>query len=42
MEIRPGVGGSESSLFAEDMMNMIQNYSNSKNWDCRVYIYNKH
>lgn len=28
VEVRPGVGGSEGSLFAEDLMNMLQAYSN--------------
>ena len=32
VEVRPGVGGSESSLFAEDMINMIQNYSVLVGW----------
>lgn len=36
VEFRPGVGGSEGSLFAEDLMNMIQNYCNIRGWDNRV------
>ncbi|CAD8205731.1 unnamed protein product [Paramecium pentaurelia] len=36
VEVRAGVGGSEGSLFAEDIIGMIQNYASLQNWDCRV------
>ena len=31
IEIKPGVGGSESSLFTEDMLNMYLGYAGTKN-----------
>jgi peptide chain release factor 1 len=36
LEIRPGVGGSESSLFAENMMEMYTSYSLTKGWSYDV------
>mgnify|MGYP001272082028 CR=1 FL=1 len=32
LEIRAGTGGEEASLFAADLLNMYQKYSDSKNW----------
>lgn len=32
VEIKPGVGGSESSLFSEDLLNMYMNYANMRKW----------
>lgn len=36
LEIRPGVGGSEGSLFAENLMDMYSIYSLNKGWRCDV------
>lgn len=36
IEIKPGVGGSESSLFSEDLLNMYINFANLKNWRTSV------
>ena len=32
LEVRPGVGGSESSLFAEDLLNMFTSFARLKGW----------
>jgi len=32
LEIKHAMGGSESSLFAEDIMKMYQNYISMKGW----------
>lgn len=37
VEIRPGVGGGESSLFADDIFNMILGYSAEMGWNCKVF-----
>lgn len=36
IEIRAGVGGSESSLFSEDILNMYNNYCTAQGWSCKV------
>lgn len=36
MELRPGVGGSEAGLFAEDLLNMYINYANHKKWPLKI------
>lgn len=36
LEIRPGIGGSEASLFAADLMRMYQSYCLKKKWTCEV------
>lgn len=36
IEIKPGVGGSESSLFSEDLLNMYINFANLKNWKTSI------
>lgn len=36
MELRPGVGGSEAGLFAEDLLNMYINYANHKRWPLKI------
>lgn len=32
LELRPGVGGAESSLFLEDMLRMYQRFAHEKGW----------
>eukprot|EP01016_Furgasonia_blochmanni_P045754 TRINITY_DN6499_c0_g2_i2.p1 TRINITY_DN6499_c0_g2~~TRINITY_DN6499_c0_g2_i2.p1 ORF type:complete len:437 (-),score=90.95 TRINITY_DN6499_c0_g2_i2:27-1337(-) len=39
VEIRPGVGGTESALFADDVLKMYQNYFAMHGWNCRVTQY---
>ena len=39
VEVRPGVGGGESSLFADDILSMIQGYSAEMGWNCKVGIF---
>lgn len=36
IEIKPGVGGSESSLFSEDLLNMYINFAVLKNWKTSI------
>jgi peptide chain release factor 1 len=36
LEIRAGTGGEEASLFAADLLNMYQKYSDIKNWNFEV------
>ncbi len=36
MEIRPGTGGDEASLFAADLLYMYQKYAERKNWQVKV------
>ena len=36
LEIKPGVGGSESSLFSEDVLNMYIAYAESMRWRCKI------
>jgi peptide chain release factor 1 len=40
VEIRPGVGGNEASLFAEDLYKMYVKYLSSKNWKIEIYSIN--
>lgn len=40
IEIRPGVGGSEASLFAEDLMQMYINYVNFRGWKYEIDLQN--
>jgi peptide chain release factor 1 len=35
MEIRPGVGGEEASLFAGELLNMYERFSSRKGWDAQ-------
>jgi peptide chain release factor 1 len=35
MEIRPGVGGEEASLFAGELLNMYERFSAKKGWDAQ-------
>jgi peptide chain release factor 1 len=35
MEIRPGVGGEEASLFAGELLNMYERFSTKKGWDAQ-------
>jgi len=35
MEIRPGVGGEEASLFAGELLEMYQRYASKKGWDAQ-------
>lgn len=39
LEIRQAAGGSESSLFAEDLVNMYKNYCQIKGWRCQQEEY---
>lgn len=39
VEIRPGVGGGESSLFADDILNMVIGYSAEMGWNCKVIFH---
>lgn len=41
IEIRPGIGGSEATLFAADLMKMYQNYCLRKKWRCDVMSVNE-
>lgn len=36
LELRPGVGGSESSLFVEDIAQMYQSYFEHQGWSTRI------
>lgn len=36
MELRPGVGGSEAGLFAQDLLNMYINYASNKRWPLKI------
>jgi peptide chain release factor 1 len=36
IDIKPGVGGSESSLFSEDLLNMYMNYAQLKRWKSTI------
>tara|TARA_Y100000590_G_scaffold457670_1_gene610794 strand:- start:2765 stop:3841 length:1077 start_codon:yes stop_codon:yes gene_type:complete len=36
LEIRAGTGGDEASLFASDLLNMYQKYSDSNNWKFEI------
>lgn len=36
LEVRPGVGGSESNIFAKDLFTMYQRLCQVKNWNCSV------
>lgn len=38
MELRPGVGGSEASLFTKDLATMYINYSNHMNWKSSILL----
>lgn len=41
LEIRPGIGGSEATLFAADLMRMYQSYCLKKKWSCEVMSVNE-
>lgn len=41
MEIRPGVGGSEAALFAENLLNMYQNYAHIMGWKTELVFLNR-
>jgi peptide chain release factor 1 len=36
MEVRPGVGGEEASLFAGELLEMYQRYAGKKGWDVQL------
>src|SRR5262249_59024015 len=36
MEIRPGVGGEEASLFAGELLEMYKRFSSKKGWDVQL------
>ncbi|KAH3901218.1 probable Peptide chain release factor 1, mitochondrial [Saccharomycodes ludwigii] len=36
LELRPGVGGTEAMIFAQDLLNMYINYAHHKKWAYRV------
>lgn len=36
LELRPGVGGSEASIFTQDLLDMYINYANHKNWPHKI------
>ena len=36
LEFRPGAGGTESSLFVEDLSNMIISYCQNQSWAVRT------
>ncbi|EMG48436.1 MRF1 Peptide chain release factor 1 [Candida maltosa Xu316] len=36
IELRPGVGGSEASLFMADLMNMYIAFASEMNWKCKI------
>lgn len=36
LELRPGVGGSEATLFTQDLLEMYQNYANKKRWPVQL------
>ncbi|XXM90112.1 PCRF domain-containing protein [Candidatus Hodgkinia cicadicola] len=40
LEIRPGVGGAESCLFAEQLFRMYSKFANKMGWDCEVACVN--
>jgi protein subunit release factor A len=37
VEIRPGIGGSESSIFSKEVTNMYHNYASQCSWSCQVF-----
>jgi peptide chain release factor 1 len=41
MELKSGVGGSESSLFLSDMLRMYQRLANSANWKSSIVVKNE-
>ena len=40
VEFRPGVGGSEAMIFAEEMLNTFKSYCTSQSWRVEVLHYN--
>lgn len=36
LELRPGVGGTEAMIFAQDLLNMYINYANHKKWKYHI------
>lgn len=38
MELRPGVGGSEASIFANDLLNMYINFANVNKWKWSIIL----
>ncbi|WP_068306716.1 peptide chain release factor 1 [Pararhodobacter sp. CCB-MM2] len=36
LEIRPGTGGEEASLFAADLLRMYQRYADTRGWRCEI------
>ncbi|ANB11944.1 Mrf1p [Sugiyamaella lignohabitans] len=36
LELRPGVGGSEAAIFANDLLTMYENYAIKNKWDTRM------
>lgn len=36
LEVRPGTGGDEASLFAGDLLAMYQGYAAQQGWRCQV------
>ena len=41
LEIRPGVGGSESSLFSDDVFQMYQSFFSQSGWQFKITNYMK-
>ena len=39
LEIKAGVGGDESALFAGDLLRMYQRYAEKHNWKCEIIDY---
>ena len=36
LQVRPGTGGDEASLFAADLLTMYVQYAEQKGWSCEV------
>ncbi|SCV04225.1 LANO_0G08922g1_1 [Lachancea nothofagi CBS 11611] len=41
LEIRPGVGGIEAMIFAQDLLNMYTNYAHNKRWKYHLISHNE-
>lgn len=41
IEIRPGTGGEEASIFANDLLRMYMRYAEKKGWKCEILNINK-
>ncbi|SCU96944.1 LAFA_0G08944g1_1 [Lachancea sp. 'fantastica'] len=41
IEIRPGVGGIEAMIFAQDLLNMYTNYAHNKRWKHHIISHNE-